>query len=159
VQRIQTPPESFKSGEPVKTRTDRTDGQIAEQANGKTQESEPANLSTPQTAPDRSDRFTDEAANVRSVYLPPTTRQISDRSQTIDLAQQNIKSVRSVLSVHVFTSSSTEICAHCGQPVDGEPWDYDGVKVRLHAHCERRWIEIYEASRDRRLRLGAGSSQ
>ena len=39
-----------------------------------------------------------------------------------------------------------EICAHCGQPWGGEPGDYDGVKVRLHPHCEKPWIDAYEAS-------------
>jgi hypothetical protein len=43
------------------------------------------------------------------------------------------------------------ICAHCGRPVDGEPWDYDGIKVWLHSHCERPWIETYEASDNRPL--------
>jgi len=44
-----------------------------------------------------------------------------------------------------------EICAHCGQPWGGEPWDYDGVKVRLHPHCEKPWIDAYEASRRRSM--------
>jgi hypothetical protein len=43
--------------------------------------------------------------------------------------------------------SPTPYCAQCGQPVDGEPWDYDGIKVRLHPRCERQWIEAYEANR------------
>ena len=34
-----------------------------------------------------------------------------------------------------------EICAHCRQPWGGQPWDYDGVKDRLHPHCEQAWID------------------
>jgi putative DNA primase/helicase len=40
-----------------------------------------------------------------------------------------------------------EICAECGQPWGGQPWDYNGVKVRLHPHCEEAWIDAHEASR------------
>ena len=34
-----------------------------------------------------------------------------------------------------------EVCAQCGQPFGGEPWDYEGVKVRLHPHCEGPWVD------------------
>jgi hypothetical protein len=39
-----------------------------------------------------------------------------------------------------------EVCTHCGQPVIGEPWDYHGVKVRLHDACQYPWIDAYEAA-------------
>jgi hypothetical protein len=125
----------------VKTRTDRTAGQISEQANGKTQGSETVNLSAPDLAPDRSDRFA--AKSVRSVYPPPTTRQMSDRLQTIDIGQQNIKSVRSVQSVHVFTSSGTEVCAHCGQP-GGLPVAFDDAEAVLHPGCRGAWLSAQD---------------
>jgi hypothetical protein len=36
----------------------------------------------------------------------------------------------------------TGICARCGHPVEGEPWDYDGLKVHLHqGACERLWVD------------------
>jgi hypothetical protein len=38
-----------------------------------------------------------------------------------------------------------EACGHCGQ-AGGTEWDYDGIKVRLHAQCERAWVEGYEAT-------------
>jgi hypothetical protein len=34
-----------------------------------------------------------------------------------------------------------QVCAHCGQPWGGEPWDYDGVEVRLHPQCEEAWLD------------------
>jgi putative DNA primase/helicase len=39
-------------------------------------------------------------------------------------------------------------CDRCGLP-GGAACDYDGLKVRLHSHCERPWVEAYEARRNR----------
>jgi hypothetical protein len=51
-----------------------------------------------------------------------------------------------------------EVCAHCGQPVIGEPWDYDGIKVRLHDRCQYPWIDAYEASRNGATAVMASSA-
>ena len=49
------------------------------------------------------------------------------------------------LTIPAFLDVRHEVCAHCGQP-GGTEWDYHGTKVRLHARCERSWIEAHEAS-------------
>ena len=41
-------------------------------------------------------------------------------------------------------------CAHCDQPVGGEPWDWFGQKVPLHPHCADAWAD---AQRNQRLRV------
>lgn len=151
----QPPPKPDKSGERVKTQTDQTDGQVGKQVTGKAQESESNDLSVPPDRPDRSHRSAVKSVqSVRSVRPPSTTGQMPDRPQIIDIGQQDLTICSSVRSVHLFTSSTIELCAQCGQPINGEPWDYDGVKVRLHPDCERQWADC-----NRRLRVVGGSSQ
>jgi hypothetical protein len=39
-----------------------------------------------------------------------------------------------------------EVCAECGQP-GGVEWNYDNIKVRLHPHCERPWLDARRTQR------------
>ena len=40
-------------------------------------------------------------------------------------------------------------CDRCGLP-GGTEWDYDGLKVRLHSHCERPWVDARRNVRSNR---------
>jgi transposase len=62
------------------------------------------------------------------------------------------------LSIPGLLDRRDEICAHCGQPWGGEPWDYDGVKVRLHPRCEEAWVDAYRASQNGAAAVMASSA-
>jgi hypothetical protein len=105
----------------VKTQTDQADGQIKAQAIEAAEKSDSENLSDLQT--DQTDRMlTDDKA---------AHEERRGEAATAD-----------DLSISEWLLRREPLCAQCRLP-GGTEWDYDDLKVRLHPHCERPWIEAH----------------
>jgi hypothetical protein len=112
----------------VKTQTDQTDGQIKAEATEEAERTNSENLSDLQT--DQTDRML-----------------TNDKATHEELRRRGEAAPADDLSIPEWLLRREPLCAQCGQP-GGSEWDYDDLKVRLHQHCERAWIEAYEAGRN-----------